>query len=86
MSKRIYAGNLPWSVTKARLEELFSPYAEIEDAIVIANKNTGRLRGFGFVTYKNEADADEAIKDMCEKEIEDKNLIVKEAKRSEKSE
>jgi len=80
MSKRIYAGNLPWSVTKARLEELFSPFGEIEDAIVIANKYTGRSRGFGFVTYKNDADADKAIKEMDGKEVEGRKLVVKEAR------
>ena len=80
MSKRVYAGNLPWSVTKARLEELFSPYGELEDAIVIANKYTGRSRGFGFVTYKNEADADKAIEEMNGKDVEGRNLVVKEAR------
>jgi len=80
MSKRIYTGNLPWSVTKAKLEELFSPYGEIEDAIVIADKYTGRSRGFGFVTYKKDADADKAIKEMSEKDVEGRKLIVKEAR------
>ncbi len=80
MSKRVYAGNLPWSVTKARLEELFSLYGELEDAIVIANKYTGRSRGFGFVTYKNEADADKAIEEMNGKDVEGRNLVVKEAR------
>jgi len=80
MSKRIYAGNLPWSVTKDRFEELFSPFGEIEDAIVIANKYTGRSRGFGFVTYKNDADAEKAIKEMEGKEVEGRKLVVKEAR------
>ncbi len=80
MSKRIYTGNLPWSVTKEKLEELFSPYGEIEDAIVIANKYTGRSRGFGFVTYKNESDADKAITEMSGKEVEGRKLVVKEAR------
>lgn len=80
MSKRIYVGNLPWNVTKAKLEELFSGFGEIEDAIVLANKYTGRSRGFGFVTYKNESDAKKAIEEMNEKEVEGRNLVVKEAR------
>ena len=80
MSKRIYVGNLPWSVTKARLEELFSGFGEIEDALVIANKYTGRSRGFGFVTFKDDASADKAIKEMHEKEVEGRNLVVREAR------
>ncbi len=82
MSKRIYVGNLPWSVDKAKFEELFSPFGEIEEALVISDKYTGRSRGFGFVTYKNDADADKAIGDMNEKEVEGRNLIVKEARPS----
>ncbi len=82
MSKRIYVGNLPWSVDKAGFEELFSPFGEIEEALVIANKYTGRSRGFGFVTYKNDADADKAMEEMNEKEVEGRRIIVKVARPS----
>jgi RNA recognition motif-containing protein len=80
MSKRIYVGNLPWSVTRDKLQELFSSFGEIEDAIVVANKYTGRSRGFGFVTFKNDADADKAIAEMEGKDVEGRNLNVKEAR------
>ncbi len=80
MSKRIYVGNLPWSVDKAGFEELFSPFGEIEEALVIADKYTGRSRGFGFVTYKNDADADKAMEEMNEKDVEGRRIIVKEAR------
>lgn len=80
MSKRIYVGNLPWSVTKDKLDELFSSFGEIEESLVVVNKYTGRSRGFGFVTFKNDADADKALAEMNEKEVEDRNLSVREAK------
>lgn len=80
MSKRIYVGNLPWSVTKAKIDELFSSFGEIEESLVVVNKYTGRSRGFGFVTFKNDADADKALAEMNEKEVEDRNLSVREAK------
>lgn len=80
MSKRIYIGNLPWSVTKEKLEELFSSFGEMEDALVVANKYTGRSRGFGFITFKNDADADKAIEEMNEKEVEGRALVVKKAR------
>ena len=86
MSKRIYVGNLPWSFDKAKFEELFSPFGEIEEALVISDKYTGRSRGFGFVTYKNDADADKAIEGMNEKEIEGRNIVVKEARPSREEE
>ena len=85
MSKRIYVGNLPWSITKVRFEELFSPFGEMEEALVIANKYTGRSRGFGFVTYKNDADADKAMKGMNEKEVDGRRLVVKLARPSRES-
>ena len=79
MGKRIYVGNLPWSVTKVILENLFSGFGEIEEALVIANKFTGRSRGFGFVTFKEDSAAEKAIKEMHEKAVEGRNLVVKEA-------
>lgn len=80
MSKRIYVGNLPWSVTKDKLDELFSSFGEIEESLVVVNKYTGRSRGFGFVTFKNDADADKALAEMNEKEVDGRNLSVREAK------
>lgn len=80
MSKKIYVGNLPFSVTLERLKELFSPYGQIEDAIVMANKYTGRSRGFGFVTFVNEADADKSLAEMNNKNVEGRELKVKEAR------
>ena len=79
MSKKIYVGNLPFSVTLERLKELFSSYGEIEDAIVITNKYTERSRGFGFVSFVNDADAERAIAEMNKKVIEERELNVKEA-------
>lgn len=80
MGKRIYVGNLPWSVTKDKLEGLFSSFGEIEEALVVANKYTGRSRGFGFVTFRTDKDADEAIGKMNGKEVEGRKLIVSEAR------
>jgi len=79
MGKRIYVGNLPWSVTKVILESLFSGFGDIEDALVIANKFTRRSRGFGFVTFTDDSSAEKAIKEMHEKEVEGRKLVVREA-------
>ncbi len=80
MSKKVYVGNLPWSVTKEKLEELFSSFGDIEEAVVISDKFSGRSKGFGFVTYANDADAEKAISEMNEKEVEGRKLNVNEAK------
>ncbi|MBL7059098.1 RNA-binding protein [Candidatus Pacearchaeota archaeon] len=80
MSKKIYVGNLPWSVDHDKLKELFASYGDIEEATVISDKYSGRSKGFGFVTYVNDADADKAIAEMNEKDIEGRPLKVNEAK------
>lgn len=77
---KVYVGNLPFSVDKAKLEELFAPYGEIEEAMVISDKFSGRSKGFGFVTFKDDAAAKKAIEEMNEKDVEGRPLKVNEAK------
>ena len=77
---KIYVGNLPFSVDLEKLKELFASYGEIEDAIVISDKFSGRSKGFGFITFKDEESAKKAIAEMNEKEVEGRPLKVNEAK------
>ena len=77
---KIYVGNLPFSVDQEKLQELFSEFGEIEEATVISDKFSGRSKGFGFVTFKDEASAKKAIEAMNEKEVEGRGLKVNEAK------
>ncbi|MBU2052886.1 MAG: RNA-binding protein [Nanoarchaeota archaeon] len=77
---KVYVGNLPWSVDHAKLTELFASFGEIEEATIISDKFSGKSKGFGFVTFKNDADAKKAIAAMNEKELEGRNLKVNEAK------
>lgn len=79
MSKRLYVGNLPYSITSEKLEELFSSYGEIEKAEVVVFKDSGRSKGFGFVAFKNDEDADKASSEMNDKEVEGRKLRVNEA-------
>ena len=77
---KIYVGNLPFTVDLEKLKELFSSYGEIEEAVIISDKFSGRSKGFGFVTYKEEESGKKAIAEMNEKEVEGRNLKVNEAK------
>lgn len=79
MSK-VYVGNLPFGVGDKELQELFSPYGEISEAVVIKDKYSGRSKGFGFVTFVDEAAAKKAIAEMNGKEIQGRALKVSEAK------
>lgn len=58
---RIYVGNLPWQVDNARLEQVFSEHGKVVDARVVFDRETGRSRGFGFVTMSSEAELNDAI-------------------------
>ena len=80
MSKKLYVGNLVFSVDNAKLKEIFASYGEIEDAMVIVDKFSNRSKGFGFVTFSNDENADKAISEMNEKEVEGRKLTVNEAR------
>lgn len=80
MSKKLFVGNLDWGVTDQQLKEVFSQYGEIEEAIVVKDKFSGRSRGFGFATFVNDEDADKAIEALEGKEINDRPISVNEAR------
>ena len=77
---KVYVGNLPFSVDDNELKELFASYGEIEEVSVIKDKFSGRSKGFGFVTFKEDEDAKKAISEMDEKEVEGRKIKVNEAK------
>lgn len=79
MSKRLYVGNLQFSVTQEKLKELFSAYGQIEESTVVVFKDTGRSKGFGFVTLTDDAQADKAKQEMNGKDVEGRQLKVNEA-------
>ncbi|KAK1313889.1 hypothetical protein QJS10_CPA06g01245 [Acorus calamus] len=60
-SFRLYVGNLPWQVDDARLEQVFSEHGKVVEARVVYDRETGRSRGFGFVTMASETELDDAI-------------------------
>ncbi|MBU1701218.1 MAG: RNA-binding protein [Candidatus Eisenbacteria bacterium] len=78
MSKKIYVGNLPFSIKEEELKELFSPYGNVESVKIITDRETGRPRGFGFVEMSE--GAEEAIAALNDKEMGGRNLKVNEAK------
>jgi RNA recognition motif-containing protein len=80
VSKKLYVGNLPFSVGDADLEELFAPFGEVRSAQVVVDRQTGRSRGFGFVEMGNDADAHAAIDTLHDKEHGGRRLTVNEAK------
>jgi len=80
MSKRIFVGNLPFSTTEPELNELFAAIGQVESASIISNRYSGRSRGFGFVEMTNDEEADKAIEQLNGKVIEEREIVVSEAK------
>ena len=60
MVQKIYVGNLPFSATEAEVQQLFAEYGSVESVALPSDRETGQMRGFGFVEMDN-ADATKAI-------------------------
>jgi RNA recognition motif-containing protein len=79
LSKNIYVGNLPFSVTEDELRELFERHGTVESCKVITDRDTGRARGFGFVEM-NDDDAAKAMQALDGQEFGGRELRVNEAR------
>lgn len=80
MAKKLFVGNLPFSVTDEQLNETFKAMGEVGSANVVTDKFSGRSRGFGFVEMTQDADAEKAVKELNGKEIEGRKIVVNEAR------
>ena len=80
MAKKLYVGNLPYSVSDSDLKEMFDPFGQVESAQVIQDRDTGRSKGFGFVEMSNPQEGQAAIEAMHDKDINGRKLVVNEAR------
>ncbi len=78
--KKIYVGNLPWSVDDDSLANIFEPYGSVASAKVISDRDTGRSRGFGFVEMHEDSEAMAAIEGLENYQCEGRTLVVNEAR------
>ncbi|OCH90246.1 RNA-binding domain-containing protein [Obba rivulosa] len=76
MSAKVYVGNLSWNTTDDTLRSAFAPYGNVLDSIVMRDRDTGRSRGFGFVTYSSSMEADTAISSLNEQELDGRRIKV----------
>ncbi|KAD2394324.1 hypothetical protein R6Q59_012829 [Mikania micrantha] len=76
---RCFVGGLAWATTDRSLEDAFSQYGEIIDSKIINDRETGRSRGFGFVTFKEEQSLRDAIEGMNGQSLDGRNITVNEA-------
>ncbi len=80
MNRRLYVGNLAYSVTGEQLRELFGAHGEVSEASVISDRATGRSKGFGFIEMATEEGATAAVEALNEANVGGRNLIVNEAR------
>ncbi|MDE2019014.1 MAG: RNA-binding protein [Patescibacteria group bacterium] len=80
MAKKLYVGGLPYATTNDELRDAFAQCGEVEEASILMDKITGRSRGFGFVTMKDDADAEKAIETWNGKDFGGRKLTVNEAR------
>jgi cold-inducible RNA-binding protein len=80
MGTRLYVGNLPYTVSSSELEQMFSAHGTVQSAEVVADRDTGRSKGFGFVEMGSEAEAQAAIAALNGQDSGGRALTVNEAR------
>ena len=78
MSKKLYVGNLPFSTNEDEIRDLFAPYGDVQSVNLIVDRETGRLRGFGFVEMAEDG-ADAAMEALNGKAFGGRDLRINEA-------
>ena len=80
MGKKLYVGNLPFTVDERFLSEQFAQYGTVESAKLITDRDSGRSKGFGFVEMSSDAEATEAINALNGQDVGGRQLTVSEAR------
>ncbi len=76
MDKKLYVGNLSYQVTEQDLRDLFSQAGELQDVMLIVDRDTHRSKGFGFVEFVTAADAQKAIEMFHDQEVQGRRMTV----------
>ena len=80
MSKKLYIGNLPYSVTETALREMFTPVGVVDSVSIITDRDTGRPKGFAFIEMTDDDAAKQAISQINGKTFGNRNITVAEAR------
>lgn len=80
MAKRLFVGGLPYTTQDQELKDFFSTVGEVTSATVIVDKYSGQGKGFGFVEYADDANADKAIQTLNGAEMGGRKIVVNEAR------
>jgi len=80
MAKKLYVGNLKFDMTDQELEEAFAQFGEIASATIVKDRISGRSKGFGFVEFANDEDADTAREALNGKELKGRTVRIDNAR------
>ena len=80
MGKKLFVGSLAWATDSSGLRAAFERFGDIEEAQVISDRETGRSRGFGFVTFTEDGSTQTAISEMNGSELDGRPIVVNEAR------
>ncbi|TGK59487.1 RNA-binding protein [Leptospira wolffii] len=76
MSSKLFVGGLSWSTTDLTLRQVFETHGAIQEANIVIDRETGRSRGFGFVTFVDQYSAETAISALNGKDLDGRNIVV----------
>jgi RNA recognition motif-containing protein len=85
MSKKLFVGSLSWNTNDDGLRAAFGAFGEVAEATVVADRDTGRSRGFGFVTFDDDEAADKAVAALNGTELDGRTIKVDVAKPRERN-
>ena len=80
MAQKLFVGGLPYSTSNDQLRDLFAQTGQVESAVVVTDRDTGRSRGFGFVEMATPEEADQAVSKFNGQDYEGRRLQVEKAK------
>jgi RNA recognition motif-containing protein len=78
--KKLFIGSLAWATDDDSLRAFFEQFGTVSSASVVKERDSGRSRGFGFVEFEDDAEADRAIAEGDGKELDGRNITVSEAR------
>ncbi len=84
MGRKLYVGNLPYTVTESALSDKFAAYGTVESAKLITDRETGRSKGFGFIEMASDSEAQAAIEKVNGTDYDGRPMKVNEARPQEK--
>ncbi|CAM2110043.1 unnamed protein product [Caretta caretta] len=79
---KLFIGGLSFDTNEQNLEQLFSPYGDIAEVVVVKDRDTQRSRGFGFITYRRPEDAKDAMRAMNGESVDGRQIRVDQAGKS----